>query len=437
MSVENQKKRQDMDKLRKILDNPNDPGLAHTLHAEDASLDSVRRRLSRTQTASARVRTPASLQPHVTIRQQQFTTAATATSAAVEELPLWTPVESTPVAPMQMTRVPKAPMDFSDQDLFEIEFPESSIPQFVLVDETAASQAHAQTEPVTYVEPVPQTPLRQTQPLPNWEIVTTQTPTEQPPVIPLQEFTDVTPKAPLAAPQLLPPPEPRQTWRQRRAAKKTARIQAREAKRREELSRTKPAPQPESAAPVEEPLQQPAATHAPKPSMPPAEATEAFRAIPSIDDRTADLLFRSGYCTVEQLHSTPISALVKIKGIKRKHAKQIKKDVDASFIIPKTRSTTHPAPVSKRQPKRKTPKEEDEGTEWESYVAPRESDLPSFCTYEGYTLYQRETKVGRKKTTVHVFSKTHPKEGTPVSLPDGFVIDVNKRTGIPYLKKKK
>ena len=437
MSVENPKKRQDMDKLRKILDNPNDPSLAHTLNAEDANLDSVRRRLTRTQTASARVRTPVSLQPHITIRQPQPTAAATA------ELPLWTPVESTPAAPKHMAPVLKAPMDFSDQDLFDVEFPEPAVPQFVLVDETATAQAQAETEPVTYVEPEPQMPPHPTQPLPDWEIVATPTPTQQPPTIPLQEFTEVTPETPPAAPQPSPPSAPRQTWQQRRAAKKTARIKAREAKRREKLSRTKPTPQPEPTAPAEEPSQQPSVvTHAPKSSMPPAEAREAFRTIPSIDDRTADLLFRSGYFTVEQLRSTPISTLVKIKGIKRKHAKQIKKDVDASLITPEAPSITPPpAPVPKRKPKpkpkQKAHKDEDEGMEWESYVAPRDLHLPSYCTYRGYTLYQRETKVGRKKTTKHVFSKTPPKEGYPVSLPEGYTIDVNKRTGVPYLKKKK
>ena len=434
MSVENQKKRPDIDKLRKILDNPNDPSLARTLNAEDASLDSVRCRLTRTQTASARVRTPASLQPHITIRQPQPTAAAT---PAADELPLWTPVESTPITPKHIVPVFKAVTNFSDQDLFEVEFPEPLLPQFVPVGETATAQAQAMTEPVAYFEPVPQTPSPQTHTLPDWEVVTTQTSTGQPPTVPLQEFTDVTPQTSSASPQPSQPPPPpvtRQTWRQRRAVKKTARIQAREAKRREKLSRTRPAPQPTTITPAAEQPQRPSRTKTPLQPMPPGDAREAFHTIPSIDDRTADLLFRNGYYTVEQLRSTPVSTLVKIKGIRRKQAKQIKKDVDASFTTPKPPSAMPLRPAPKRQTKRKAQENEEEGTEWESYEAP---GGPALCTYKGYTLYQRETRVDRKKTTLHFFSKTIPQDATPSSLPDGYTIDVNKRTGIPYLKKKK
>ena len=90
----------------------------------------------------------------------------------------------------------------------------------------------------------------------------------------------------------------------------------------------------------------------------------------------------------------------------------------------------------------KKPKEEPEDTaEWESYPVEKISKKPSLrsaCTYKEYTLYKRETgKHSGKKTTIHFFSKEKPDIGHPAQLPDGYQIAVNKKTGIPYLKKKK
>ena len=59
-------------------------------------------------------------------------------------------------------------------------------------------------------------------------------------------------------------------------------------------------------------------------------------------------------------------------------------------------------------------------------------------TYEGWTLYEREVTLrGGKKQTIYFFSKKTPKSGTPCNeLPKGYKVGVNKRTGLPYLKKK-
>lgn len=57
--------------------------------------------------------------------------------------------------------------------------------------------------------------------------------------------------------------------------------------------------------------------------------------------------------------------------------------------------------------------------------------------YEGWTLYKREvTLKGGRKQTIYYFSKRMPKSGTACDLPPGYGVGVNKRTGLPYLKKK-
>lgn len=57
--------------------------------------------------------------------------------------------------------------------------------------------------------------------------------------------------------------------------------------------------------------------------------------------------------------------------------------------------------------------------------------------YEGWTLYTRNVSLkGGRKQTIYFFSKRSPKSGTPCDLPNGYAVGVNKRTSLPYLKKK-
>ena len=57
--------------------------------------------------------------------------------------------------------------------------------------------------------------------------------------------------------------------------------------------------------------------------------------------------------------------------------------------------------------------------------------------YEGWTLYKRDVILkGGRKQTIYFFSKRLPKSGTPTDMPPGYGVGVNKRTGLPYLKKK-
>ena len=57
--------------------------------------------------------------------------------------------------------------------------------------------------------------------------------------------------------------------------------------------------------------------------------------------------------------------------------------------------------------------------------------------HEGWTLYNKDVKLkGGRTQTIYYFSKRTPKSGTQCDKPDNMVVGVNKRTGLPYLKKK-
>ncbi|MDD3493124.1 MAG: hypothetical protein PHZ19_06495 [Candidatus Thermoplasmatota archaeon] len=43
---------------------------------------------------------------------------------------------------------------------------------------------------------------------------------------------------------------------------------------------------------------------------------------------------------------------------------------------------------------------------------------------------------GGKTQTIYFFSARKPKSGRPTDKPDGYTVKVNKRTGLPFLKKK-
>ena len=57
--------------------------------------------------------------------------------------------------------------------------------------------------------------------------------------------------------------------------------------------------------------------------------------------------------------------------------------------------------------------------------------------HEGWTLYTRNVLLTRGRTqTIYFFSKRVPKSGTVCDMPEGHTVGVNKRTGLPYVRKK-
>src|SRR6266705_4836955 len=58
-------------------------------------------------------------------------------------------------------------------------------------------------------------------------------------------------------------------------------------------------------------------------------------------------------------------------------------------------------------------------------------------TYQGWTLYSRDVKLKKgPKVTIYFFSKRKPKSGKPMDeMPQNRKVGVNKRTGLPFLRK--
>lgn len=62
--------------------------------------------------------------------------------------------------------------------------------------------------------------------------------------------------------------------------------------------------------------------------------------------------------------------------------------------------------------------------------------MPVAYQHGDYTLYAREVALrGGHKQVIYFFSQRTPKSGLPVELPPGYSVALNKRTGLPYLKK--
>jgi len=63
------------------------------------------------------------------------------------------------------------------------------------------------------------------------------------------------------------------------------------------------------------------------------------------------------------------------------------------------------------------------------------SNMP--YTYQGWTLYSRDVKLKKgPKVTIYFFSKRKPKSGKPMDeMPKNRKVGVNKRTGLPFLRK--
>jgi hypothetical protein len=124
---------------------------------------------------------------------------------------------------------------------------------------------------------------------------------------------------------------------------------------------------------------------------------KAFQGIKSIDEKTAGLLYTHGYTSIKKIRDATLKDLCRI--ISKKQAKKIKKEVETE-------------------------------SEWESYP------IENF-TRKDYTLYEKEIEVSPgKKRTIRFFSKETPEDAEPIPLPEGYEVKVNKKTGLPYLKKK-
>jgi len=162
---------------------------------------------------------------------------------------------------------------------------------------------------------------------------------------------------------------------------------------------------------------------------------DVFKGISNMDEKTASLLYENGITSVDILRGKSVRELTGIKGIKRKLAKRIKKEIESmdkkteqaeEFDHKLVHDTKDDAFIEEKA----------EEEEWESHGV--DEKHKEGYTYKDYTLYKKkiETKSGKKRL-VRFFSKAEPEEGELSELPTGFEVKVNKKTGLPYLKKKK
>jgi len=164
---------------------------------------------------------------------------------------------------------------------------------------------------------------------------------------------------------------------------------------------------------------------------------DVFKDIPSIDEKIAKLLIENGITSIETLKNKTIKELTKIKGIRRKIAKQIKKEVEGL-------AEKNISPVNESYERDENPyiKEEDEEEEWESFDEEKVSEekieeIKGF-RHGDYTLYEREIETkDNKKQVVRFFSKAEPEGARPIELPEGYEVKENTKTGVPYLKKRR
>jgi hypothetical protein len=143
----------------------------------------------------------------------------------------------------------------------------------------------------------------------------------------------------------------------------------------------------------------------------------AFIDLESVDDKIGELLYNNGITSLKILKDTNVKDLKKIHGIRGRLAKKIKSEVrDLEEELEDSFD------------KKETLK--DESDEWVTV----ETDG---YQVDDYTLYEKkvEGKDGKKRT-VRFFSKKEPAEGEPIDLPKGYEVKRNKRTNVPYLKKK-
>lgn len=65
-----------------------------------------------------------------------------------------------------------------------------------------------------------------------------------------------------------------------------------------------------------------------------------------------------------------------------------------------------------------------------------QSDSSGF-QYNDYALFQKTIKINDKeKRTIHFFAKEPPETGDPAELPEDYEVKINRKTGVPYIRKK-
>jgi len=166
---------------------------------------------------------------------------------------------------------------------------------------------------------------------------------------------------------------------------------------------------------------------------------EVFKEIKSIDDKIAQLLLDNGIDSIEILKQQTIKDLTSIKGIRKKVAKEIKKEAEAIVV-------EEPKKEKKKKSKKKTKSSKKKKIGEQYYIQDNNKDQGfveaafgnefSNFKYGEFKLYEKEIETkSNKRRIVRFFSKDNPKGAHSIELPEGYEVKEN-GTGVPYLKKK-
>lgn|GEM_PF-1602024 len=479
MSREKKSYVDDITKLRRILDNSSDPSLKYLIAKDEVALESIRRRLSgelfMTYPKMNRFSRPSgSMEPRVTIYVKApisprlvLPPPQLEPSMALPEFDLVSPTIPEPSTPPQ-------PIRFVQEELFEIEKVDQNIPEFLEVIPKETTPIIVQKTPAM----LDASSSSQESILPEWQPVEEEPGAESPTLsekhpeddVPEFERVDMPstseenvseagqtfhkPEEQLVSSAEVSPVEltdvsfQTRSKKEQRAAKKAQKREEREKKRQRklELKRLKKeqmqtAAQPPKEQPSFTPIQEDVPVGekvigGPRQSQMSIEYNN-FQGIDCIDKKTAELLYKNGYFSIENLKEATVDDLVQIHGIRRKLAKQIKKEIDLYILTP---GSSEFIPIKEHSTKKKEKKQLRDAAEWETPPSKEKKQKPlssHVCTYKGYTLYSKERKnQDGTRSIIHFFTKTPPEKGHAISLPEGYRIALNKKTGVPYLKKK-
>lgn len=470
----------DLTKLRRILDNPSDPTLHSLVSKDEPALESIWKQLH--GDSSIQHRQPDDflykytlMEPRVFIHPKTVSGPHIPTSSHKVEssasLPEFEMVsKSTPAQPS-----PSQQELFVIEDLFEVEKVNRVIPEFLEVTanpvalETQAKEGAVESietpvhdtrlpewQPVEEkaTQPLEQDHSRSVEDVPEFELVESvmrsgqqeksdEWETSQ------QEETTVEPSVDFLLVEPTESFEQEVSRRQQREERRTQRKKEKEAKKLKkiELQQLKRGKRQQEAISQQATKGQPFLSKPEENTSSETETTtvqpaammvdyNVFHGIACIDDKTAEILYKNGYFSIENIKDATLDDLVQVRGIRRKLAKQIKKEIEQKSVVP---DTTEFVPLKQRTTKKRATQKPKDTTEWESNASPQKKTTqtsPLACIYQGYTLYRRETKKhGGKIATIHFFSKEKPDKGHPCQLPEGYQIAVNKKTGVPYIKK--
>lgn len=221
------------------------------------------------------------------------------------------------------------------------------------------------------------------------------------------------------------------------------------------FSRQKPSKPSKKVQPKSQPKKKTIPIPTPKQTTQPSSSAKLpnpFFILKTMSDEHAQLLLKHQVSTLEQLQKASIDDLTRV-GIDKKTAKKIRKEVKQVTKKPKPKKAQkklQPPKIDKSKkysflgskPKKEKPKKPVPPKQIPKQPpAPPVSKTPepkSVYSYQGYTLYKKEIETEPGKTrTIHFFSKSKPDQGEPVPLPREYEVNVNAKTGLPYLIKKK